>query len=67
MHLGYHELRNMLGKFREEREKRKMAPASSGAPSSGATGKANAGGDHRSSRDERERDRGYDRHASRYE
>jgi hypothetical protein len=26
MHLGYHELRNMLAKFREEREQRKMAP-----------------------------------------
>jgi hypothetical protein len=59
----------MLGKFREEREKRKMAPASSTAPSSGAAGGAGktGGGDHRSSRDERERDRGYDRHASRYE
>jgi len=58
MHLGYHELRNMLGKFREEREKRKMAPASSSGPSSGA-GKGS--GDHRSSRDDRERERGYDR------
>ena len=27
MHLGYHELRNMLAKFKEEREKRKAAPA----------------------------------------
>ncbi|KAG1782628.1 hypothetical protein EV702DRAFT_960564 [Suillus placidus] len=68
MHLGYHELRNMLGKFREEREKRKMPPPSS-APPSGAAGGAgkpggDRGGDHRSSRDDRERERGYDRHAS---
>ncbi|KAG1754627.1 hypothetical protein EDB19DRAFT_1667415 [Suillus lakei] len=71
MHLGYHELRNMLGKFREEREKRKMPPPSS-APPSGAAGGAgkpggDRGGDHRSSRDDRERERGYDRHASRYD
>lgn len=71
MHLGYHELRNMLGKFREEREKRKMPPPSS-APPSGAGGGAgkpggDRGGDHRSSRDDRERERGYDRHASRYD
>ena len=26
MHLGYHELRNMLQKFKEEREQRKLAP-----------------------------------------
>ncbi|KAI0950424.1 hypothetical protein AcV7_008891 [Taiwanofungus camphoratus] len=77
MHLGYHELRNMLVKFKEEREKRKMAPPSS-APS--ATTGASSGGippapggqparagerDFRSSRDEhRERDRGYERHGS---
>ncbi|KAG1756644.1 uncharacterized protein EDB91DRAFT_1093757 [Suillus paluster] len=71
MHLGYHELRNMLGKFREDREKRKTAPASS-VPASGTAGGAgkpggDRGGDHRSSRDDRERDRGYDRHASRYD
>ncbi|KAJ3725800.1 putative U1 snRNP protein [Lentinula raphanica] len=69
MHLGYHELRNMLAKFREEREKRKSASASS-APSSGAVPAAPSGRpDHRSSRDEyrdRDRDR-YDRHSSRYE
>lgn len=74
MHLGYHELRNMLSKFREDREKRKMAPPSSaGAPGGAGGGTARAGeraGDHRSSRDERdrERDRGYERHSSsRYE
>lgn len=68
MHLGYHELRNMLGKFREERDKRKMGTATSTGPSSGAAGGAGkGGGDHRSSRDDRERERGYDRHASRYE
>ncbi|THG95857.1 hypothetical protein EW026_g5867 [Hermanssonia centrifuga] len=39
MHLGYHELRNMLGKFKEEREKRKMAPPSS-APSAAPAGTA---------------------------
>jgi hypothetical protein len=80
MHLGYHELRNMLAKFREEREKRKMGPPSS-TPSQSAAAGANAvpprsgerGGDYRSSRGEeyrdRERgDRGYERHSSsRYE
>ncbi|PAV24047.1 small nuclear ribonucleo [Pyrrhoderma noxium] len=37
MHLGYHELRNMLQKFKEEREQRKLAPppsSSSSIPSS---------------------------------
>ena len=70
MHLGYHELRNMLVKFKEDRDKRKMGPPSSmpsGGPPSGGPPR---GGDrdYRSSRDEyRERDRGYgDRH-SRYE
>ena len=77
MHLGYHELRNMLSKFREEREKRKMAPppsAPTGAPGAPAGAQARSGGaDYRSSRDEfrdrdRERDRGYERHSSsRYE
>ncbi|KAG7447963.1 small nuclear ribonucleoprotein [Guyanagaster necrorhizus] len=78
MHLGYHELRNMLAKFREEREKRKAAPPSL-APASGANGPSGAasgrsGGDYRSSRGgdeyrDRDRDRGYsDRHSSsRYE
>jgi hypothetical protein len=77
MHLGYHELRNMLSKFREEREKRKMAPpavptaASSGAPN-GTPGAVRSGsdrgGDYRSSRGDdyrdRDRDRGYERHGS---
>ncbi|KAJ3510287.1 hypothetical protein NLJ89_g4764 [Agrocybe chaxingu] len=70
MHLGYHELRNMLSKFKEEREKRKMAPPSS-LPSGAAapSGGASRTGDHRSSRggdDYRDRDRGYDRQPSRY-
>ena len=72
MHLGYHELRNMLVKFKEDRDKRKMGPPSttpSGAPADSAApgGVPPRGGDYRSSRDDyRERDRGYDRH-SRYE
>jgi len=66
MHLGYHELRNMLGKFREEREKRKMAPiGSSGGPGAGPAPSAppRSGGDYRSSRGDeyRDRDRGYER------
>ena len=69
MHLGYHELRNMLQKFKEEREKRKTtAPASSAAPGSG--GGRSGDRDYRSSKDEyRDRDRGYDRdrHSSRHE
>jgi len=77
MHLGYHELRNMLSKFREEREKRKMAPPSS-IPS-GLSGTAvpsgppsRSGSDYRASRGDEyrergERDRGYDRSSSRYE
>ena len=78
MHLGYHELRNMLNKFREEREKRKAGPPAAAAPASmvapGAPARSGGerGGDYRSSRDdyrerERDRDRGYDRHSSRYE
>ncbi|KAH7929715.1 putative U1 snRNP protein [Leucogyrophana mollusca] len=75
MHLGYHELRNMLGKFREDREKRKMAPPSSAPPAASAAPGAPArsgsdrGSDHRSSREDRgDRERGYDRHSSsRYE
>ncbi|KAH9071158.1 small nuclear ribonucleoprotein [Lactarius deliciosus] len=69
MHLGYHELRNMLTKFREEREKRKTQAAPPPAPSSGG-GSTGRGGEHRSSRDDhrdrdRERDRGYsERHSS---
>lgn len=80
MHLGYHELRNMLAKFREEREKRKMGPPTStptvpsgvaGAPPSGPPPRSGGdrGGDYRSSRGgddyrDRERDRGYERHSS---
>ncbi|KAI0818632.1 hypothetical protein BC629DRAFT_1463274 [Irpex lacteus] len=57
MHLGYHELRNMLSKFKEEREKRKNA-----APGGGGDR------DYRSREEPRERDRGYERHGSaRYE
>jgi len=72
MHLGYHELRNMLGKFKEEREKRKMGPPSS-APTGAVPPSAGprSGSEHRASRgggDEyRDRDRGYDRQTSRYE
>ena len=58
----------MLAKFKEEREKRKMAPPSSG-PSGGGPGSVGNRGD-RSSRggeDYRDRDRGYDRQSSRYE
>lgn len=79
MHLGYHELRNMLAKFKEEREKRKMAPqtpasVTGGTTSTGTRVGGERSGDYRSSRGgeeyrERERsDRGYERHlSSRYE
>jgi hypothetical protein len=81
MHLGYHELRNMLNKFREEREKRKttvpsgFAPPGVSGPTPGPPARSGVerGGDYRSSRDDhrerdRDRDRGYDRHSSsRYE
>lgn len=78
MHLGYHELRNMLAKFKEEREKRKTLPSSTPAPvpAAGPGGSPTPGvpprsgeRDYRSGRDEyRERDRGYERHgSSRYE
>ena len=55
----------MLAKFKEEREKRRMVPAS-GPP--GVAGQR-SGGEHRSSRgdEHRDRDRGYDRQPSRYE
>lgn len=73
MHLGYHELRNMLIKFKEDRDKRKMGPPST-TPSGGAVEPA-AGGpprggdrDYRSSREDfRERDRGYEGRPARYE
>lgn len=70
MHLGYHELRNMLSKFKEERDKRKQSGPAPGAPPTGMTpGGTPARGDYRSSRDDyRERDKGYERHgSSRYE
>ncbi|KAM6500388.1 small nuclear ribonucleoprotein [Amanita muscaria] len=52
MHLGYHELRNLLNKFREERDKRKTAGGAVG----GGVGAGGRGGER-----ERERDRGYER------
>jgi hypothetical protein len=59
MHLGYHELRNMLDKFKEERNNRKPAPASSAPPLGGGPPRGGGGG---GGRDDRERgDRGYDR------
>lgn len=68
MHLGYHELRNMLQKFKEERDKKKMAPPSVPTTASGPAGARGSERDPRFSRDEyRERDRGYDRHSSRHE
>ncbi|KAG7092644.1 hypothetical protein E1B28_008983 [Marasmius oreades] len=72
MHLGYHELRNMLGKFKEEREKRKAGGGSGNAVGNGSSNGApptpggRSGNDYRS-RDEfrdRDRDRGHDRHSS---
>ncbi|KAL5532574.1 LUC7 [Sanghuangporus sanghuang] len=76
MHLGYHELRNMLAKFKEEREARKGASlsASTGPGMLPPGGPRPGERDYRSSRDDyrdRDRDRGYDRdrerHSSRYE
>jgi len=73
MHLGYHELRNMLKTFREERELRKLQPPAASAPAGpGASGGAPRGPDHRSSRDDHrsERDRGssgYERSSGRYD
>jgi hypothetical protein len=76
MHLGYHELRNMLTKFKEERDKRKAQAAPPPVPSSSGGSVAGRGGEHRPSRDDhrdrerdRDRDRGYsERHSSsRYE
>ncbi|KAJ7047012.1 small nuclear ribonucleoprotein [Mycena alexandri] len=79
MHLGYHELRNMLSKFREERDKAKNAPPSSAPPAAAAVAGSSSSssgapreraGDYRPSRSgedrdrDRERDRGYDRHSS---
>ncbi|KAF7304977.1 hypothetical protein MKEN_01212400 [Mycena kentingensis (nom. inval.)] len=66
MHLGYHELRNMLQAFKAEREKAKAsAPPASAAPASSNSTGRERGSEYR--RDEH-RDRGYDRHSSsRYE
>lgn len=77
MHLGYHELRNMLSQFRAEREARKNAPpplpagvSTTNLPPPSATAPRGGGdrdrdrdrSDYRSSRDrEQGRDRGYDR------
>lgn len=74
MHLGYHELRNMLKTFREEREKKKQGGVSGGTGSAGGA-TTGTSWDHRSSRgdeyrerDRSDRDRGHDRHSSsRYE
>jgi hypothetical protein len=69
MHLGYHELRNMLAKFKEERDKRKNMPPV-GAAAGGTNGSTSGRGerDYRSRDEPRERDRGYERHgSSRYE
>ncbi|KAF9265556.1 LUC7-domain-containing protein [Marasmius fiardii PR-910] len=75
MHLGYHELRNMLQKFKEDREKRKAGGGNSNTAGTGPSnaapptpGGGRSGNDYRS-RDEyrdrdRDRDRGYDRHSS---
>jgi len=53
----------MLSKFREERDKRKVATPAAGPPSAGIS--ARTGSEHRSSRDDRDR---YERHSSsRYE
>ena len=49
MHLGYHELRNMLIKFKEERQKRQAAGGGGGGDGAPRGG----GGDYR------DRDRGY--------
>jgi len=65
MHLGYHELRNMLQKFKEERDSRRTGPAPSAAPSSGARpSDRGGGGDYRK---EEYRDRGYDRDRPRHD
>lgn len=67
MHLGYHELRKMLDKFKEDAEKRRMAPPTltSGSAAGGRPGDRDRDRDHRPRDDFRDRDR--DRHSSRYE
>lgn len=67
MHLGYHELRNMLAKFKEDREKRKSAhPASGGGGGSSASGPSGGRSGERPRDDYRDRG-GYERSSSRYE
>jgi len=71
MHLGYHELRNMLDKFKEEREKQRMAPPSAtpsaGPPANGGPqGRFGSERDFRGSREDF-RDRGGYGHTSRYD
>ena len=62
----------MLNKFREERDKRKtVGAAAGGVAAAGPTARAGERGEYRGNRGEehrdRERDRGYERHSSRYE
>jgi len=70
MHLGYHELRQMLETFKENRSKRTMPPPGSGAaPPSGPRPERDSGyrgSDYRQSNDRYDRasDRGYDRDRS---
>lgn len=64
MHLGYHELRNLLGQFRAEREARKNAPPPipSGVSSTALPPPGAASGPRMGDRDHRRdsgRDRGY--------
>ena len=69
MHLGYHELRNMLAKFKEDREKRKAANPGSGGPGgSSASGPPGGRSGERPRDDYRDRG-GFERHSSssRYE
>lgn len=62
MHLGYHELRKMLALFKEEREKRKMAPPATVPGGASAMGSRS---DRDPRKDEyRDRERG---HSARYE
>ncbi|KAJ2929979.1 hypothetical protein H1R20_g7083, partial [Candolleomyces eurysporus] len=63
MHLGYHELRNMLGKFKEDREKRKLTQPASGSAGGPAPPGAGRSGD-RPRDDYRDRGSGYERHSS---
>jgi len=64
MHLGYFELRNMVQKFQEERDKRRGGPPPSAAPLGARPNDRGGGGDYR--KDEY-RDRGYDRDRPRHD